>query len=62
MKIRACMKCGSRNLQTPTLEDGRIPGRIGSFDERLCNDCRHLGVPIIFDNEQAYEEFKKTRQ
>lgn len=64
MIIRACIQCGSTNLdafgagikQFYARFSGQTMGRL------TCADCGHTGPPIEFDSEQAYLEFLKFKK
>jgi len=62
MVVRACLKCFSLNLRSRTLSDGLVPGRTEMSDIRICRDCGHSGVPIMFDSRAEYERFLSDRE
>ena len=54
MEIIACPRCGSRNIRQGTIRDGEL----GGYTTRdVCKNCGYIGIPIIFDSEEAYEKF-----
>jgi hypothetical protein len=60
MEIQACIRCGSRNIRRGGIQDGAIPGYTDLLDKFVCDDCNHMGLPIIFDKEEEYNEFVKA--
>ena len=57
MNIKACPKCGSRDICMAGIRDGIIFG-LTSYD-LVCKKCNYKGMPIIFDSEKDYELFLK---
>ena len=55
MNIRACPKCGSRNIRMAGIGEGTIFG-LTSWD-MVCEKCSYKGMPILFDSENEYEAF-----
>lgn len=55
MKIKACPKCGSKNISMGALGDGVLFG-IDSWKE-VCRNCNYQGAPILFDSEVEYKKF-----
>ncbi|MEA3458569.1 MAG: hypothetical protein U9R21_07825 [Candidatus Thermoplasmatota archaeon] len=54
MEIIACPQCGSRNIRQGTIRDGEL----GGYTTRdVCKNCGYIGMPIIFDSEEAYKKF-----
>ncbi len=58
--IKACMRCGSTNLE------GAPGGLYAAFTNygimpltgrQLCNDCAYTGIPIEFDDEESFKAF-----
>jgi hypothetical protein len=67
MKIRACLRCGSRNLDIADMRDGITPGI--DWSTMVCRDCNWQGIPLEFETDRAYQQFlqglkqyKKTEQ
>jgi len=58
MKIKACPRCGSRNISMGSIGDGVLFG-IDSWKE-VCRNCNYQGAPILFDSESEYNKFFKT--
>lgn len=64
-EIFACMKCGSRNLnsspggsysaQTAYGMSGAMAGNV------LCNKCGHYCMPLVFDSEKARAAYEKNK-
>jgi hypothetical protein len=62
IKIKACLKCGSRNLDpTPGGPYAAITN-YGIFlsGYEVCLDCGHIGAPIEFEKEEDYLEFLES--
>ena len=57
MNIKACPKCGSRDIRMAGIRDGTIFG-LTSYD-MICEKCNYKGMPIIFDSKKDYEMFLK---
>lgn len=57
--IKACARCGSTNLRMRSVVEGLIPYDITSASKLICNDCNYIGIPLIFDCKEDYENFKK---
>ena len=55
MKINACPKCGSKNIQMGTMDAGVIYG-VTSW-KSVCKECGYQGEPLLFDSEDAYQKF-----
>lgn len=55
MKITACPKCGSKDIQIGTMDSGVTFG-ITSWKSQ-CRNCGYQGEPLIFDSDEEYEEF-----
>ncbi|MCX6666076.1 MAG: hypothetical protein NT038_08495 [Euryarchaeota archaeon] len=56
MKIRACPKCGSNNIDMGNLQDG-LPSR--EFWRYICRDCGFYGNFLEFDSIKDYERFRR---
>ncbi|MDI6887155.1 MAG: hypothetical protein QMC98_00750 [Candidatus Thermoplasmatota archaeon] len=50
--IKACLKCGSKNLHGRTISDGLIPRRTDTLGILVCGDCNYQGIPITFYTEE----------
>jgi len=50
--------CGSTNIGIGTLSDGIISG-LSSWKE-VCRNCGYQGPSLLFENEEAYQEFLKA--
>lgn len=59
--IKACLKCGSKNLRGRTISDGLIPGCTDTLGILVCEDCNYQGIPIIFYAEEEYQAFLRTK-
>jgi hypothetical protein len=60
MKIRACIRCGSLELDFTPGDGSAVLTRIGVGPVggvALCKDCGYLGGHIEFDSERDYMEF-----
>lgn len=57
MNIRACPKCGSRDVRMAGIGEGTIFG-LTSWD-MVCEKCNYRGMPILFDSENDYKAFLK---
>jgi len=57
MNIKACPKCGSRDVRMAGIGEGTIFG-LTSWD-MVCEKCNYKGMPILFDSENDYEAFLK---
>jgi hypothetical protein len=55
MKITACPKCGSKNIEVGTLDSGVTFG-VTSWKE-VCRECGYQGQPLLFESEKEYNEF-----
>jgi len=58
MEIKACPKCGSRNIFQGRLGEGVLTGYTS---KDVCRDCGYQGMPIIFDSENEYNNFLKSK-
>ncbi len=59
MEILACPRCGSRRIYQGRMRDGVLTG----YTSRdVCRDCGFQGMPIIFDSEDSYKKFLKTKK
>jgi hypothetical protein len=54
MKLKACPKCGSRNIAQGTLGEGVLTGYV---NKDVCKDCGFQGMPLIFDSEEDHKKF-----
>jgi hypothetical protein len=57
MKITACLRCGSKNLDIADMSDGITPGI--DLNKRVCRDCDWQGIPFEFETENDYQKFLK---
>jgi hypothetical protein len=57
MKIRACLRCGSKRLDIADMCDGITPGI--DWSTMVCRDCNWQGMPLEFETENAYQRFLK---
>lgn len=57
MKIRACLRCGSKRLDIAHMCDGITPGI--DWSTMVCRDCNWQGIPLEFETEKAYQNFLK---
>ncbi len=57
MKIRACLRCGSKNLDIADMRDGITPGI--DWSTMVCRECNWQGIPLEFETEGAYQNFLK---
>ena len=55
MKITACPKCGSKDIQMGGIGDGVLFG-IDSW-KQVCKKCGYQGAPLIFGSEKEYKKF-----
>ena len=55
MKIKACPKCGSKNISAGTMGSGVTFG-VTSWNE-MCRECGYQGQSINFDSENEYKKF-----
>lgn len=58
MKITACLRCGSRNLDIAKMRDGISPGI--DWSTMVCRDCDWQGIPLEFETENDYQKFLKS--
>lgn len=60
----ACPNCGSIELSMPpTVQDVFSVAWGGNMDHKThCRECGYEGLPLIFDNENKYKEFRKFRR
>lgn len=59
MEIIACPNCGSRKIFQGRMRDGVLTGYI---NKNVCRDCGYQGMPIIFDKENDYKRFLKSKK
>jgi hypothetical protein len=57
MKITACLRCGSKNLDIADMRDGITPGI--DWSTMVCRDCDWQGIPMEFETENDYQKFLK---
>ena len=57
MKITACLRCGSKNLDIADMSDGITPGI--DWSTNVCRDCQWQGIPLEFETENDYQKFLK---
>jgi len=57
MKIRACLRCGSKSLDIADMRDGITPGI--DWSTMVCRECNWQGIPLEFETENAYQNFLK---
>ena len=57
MKITACPRCGSKNLDIADMSDGITPGI--DWSTNVCRDCDWQGIPLEFETENDYQKFQK---
>jgi hypothetical protein len=57
MKITACPRCGSKNLDIADMRDGITPGI--DWSTMVCRECDWQGIPLEFKTENAYRNFLK---
>jgi hypothetical protein len=55
MKITACPRCGSKNLDIADMRDGITPGI--DWSTTVCRDCDWQGIPLEFETENYYQKF-----
>ena len=55
MKITACPKCGSKDIEMGTMDTGVTFG-VTSW-KSVCKECGYHGEPLVFDSEADYEHF-----
>jgi hypothetical protein len=58
MEIKACPKCGSKKIYQGRMGDGVLTGY---SNKDVCRNCGYQGMPIIFDSEQEYTNFLKSK-
>ncbi len=54
--IKACLACGSRDLNMMRLEDG-LAAEGGELLKNVCGACGWQGQPILFAREAQYKAF-----
>ena len=59
MDITACPKCGSKRIFQANIGSGLPSGYTSKY---VCKDCGYKGMPFIFDNEDDYKNFLKTKK
>jgi hypothetical protein len=57
MKITACPRCGSKNLDIADMRDGITPGI--DWSTNVCRNCDWQGIPLEFETENNYQKFLK---
>ncbi len=55
MKITACPRCGSKNLDIADMRDGISPGI--DWSTNVCRNCDWQGIPLEFETENNYQKF-----
>ena len=60
MKITACPKCGSKDIQMGGIGEGVLFG-ITSW-KQVCKKCGYQGAPLVFDSEKEYKKFVEELQ
>jgi hypothetical protein len=55
MKITACPKCGSTDIEMGTMDTGVTFG-VTSW-KSVCKECGYHGEPLVFDSKEDYEHF-----
>lgn len=60
--IRACLRCGSRDLRGAGIRDGAVPGVTAAWGQATCKECGRTGPPLEFDDEGAWKAFRKAQQ
>lgn len=60
-RIRACLACGSRDLNMMTLADG-LAAEGGESLRYVCGTCGWQGQPILFDRAADHQAFVKALQ
>ena len=58
MEIKACLNCGSRKIYQGRMGDGVLTGYTS---KDVCRNCGFQGMPIIFDSEEEYKKFLKSK-
>lgn len=58
--IPACMRCASRDLHLPGGSDGAVVGVGLELNEWVCLRCGWKGIPVFFDDEEAYSAFRRS--
>lgn len=54
MKIIACPRCGSGNIDVAGVRDGTVPAEVW---KKVCKKCGWTGSPLEFDSEKDYQKF-----
>ena len=60
MRITACPKCGSKDIQMGGIGEGVLFG-VTSW-KQVCKKCGYQGSPLIFDSEKEYKKFVEGLQ
>jgi uncharacterized protein related to proFAR isomerase len=60
--VAACGRCGSRRVHPKLLVMGPIAGIDSDSRTYVCEDCRHEGLPIIFDTEAGRAAFEREKR
>ena len=58
MEIKACPKCASRKIFRGRMGDGVLTGYTS---KDVCRNCGFQGTHIIFDSEEEYKKFLKSK-
>lgn len=59
-EIPACLACASKDLRMPGLREGVVTGLTGGLHQAVCRRCGWKGIPVSFDDEGAYQEFRDS--
>ena len=59
-QFRACMGCGSGNLEKVRYFDGPVTYDHDTAEAYVCSECGRTGIPCLFDTEQDRERFRKN--
>ncbi|HKZ97980.1 MAG TPA: HisA/HisF-related TIM barrel protein [Thermoplasmata archaeon] len=57
--VAACARCGSGRVHPKLLMMGPIAGIDSDSRTFICEDCRHEGLPVMFDTEDARALFER---
>ncbi|OYT27142.1 MAG: hypothetical protein B6U97_02275 [Candidatus Altiarchaeales archaeon ex4484_96] len=60
MEVKACTRCGSRNLKIPSQMELEI--RLTLAGQYKCSDCGFIGFPIVFDSNEDYAKYVKLKK
>lgn len=59
MATRACIRCGSTDLDMPGLADGVVP-ETDNLNEFVCAACGLRAIPLEFDREEDLRAFQRS--